>query len=317
MRSSGLATLLLIVAGACAEQNNPIPDPEPDETGESGSGGSTETGGKTSSSGGSLPKSGTTFGGKPAATGGTTANNNAGGAGGDDTGEAGDTGAGGTAAAGGKASGGSAGKSNGGASGSAGAGGKGGSGGSGGSSGSSSGGTQGAGGSCTTSPNGPIAGLSARYQGEIKDAMNTGIGSKLIIANQGPSTLNLADLKLRYYLTNEVQAAINKTINWAWYRPNAGGNQVDKKSKVNFNVVAMGCSASNANAYFEFTFTADAGLLEPGYQIYFSWTANNAASQNFVQTNDYSFDANAVEGTDDAKIVVLQNSGTRVWGTEP
>ena len=303
MRYSGVATLLLVVAGACAEQNNPTPGYVPDESGEGGENANIEMGGKTSSSGGSLPKSGTTFGGKPA----TTAGSNAGGE--PDDGAGGDTGTGGTAGTGGKASGGTAGtggKASGGAGGTAGAGGKGG-----------SGGTQGTGGSCTMSPNGPIAGLSARYQGEINGAMNTSIGSKLVVANQGPSTLNLADLRIRYYLTNEVQAAITETINWAWYRPNAGGNQVDKKSKVSFNVVAMNCSATNANAYVEFVFTADAGLLEPGYQVYFSWAASNQASQNFVQTNDYSYDAAAVEGTDNAKIVVLQNSGTRVWGTEP
>ena len=311
MRYFGVAGVVALIAVvACAEQNNPLPGP-PDETGDGGSSDG-NTGGKANGgSGGSvISKAGTAAGGKPS-SGGTDneggANENVvtggtGGAGGTASG-----GAGGKAGSGGGGAGGSGGKASGGAGGSAGSGGKGGAGG--------TGGTGGAG--CTPTTNGPIGGLSARYDSEIDGATGTGIGSKLIIANQGPSTLNLADLKLRYYLTNEVQATLNKTINWAWYRPNAGGNQVDKKSKVMFNVVPMTCKTANADAYLEFTFTADAGLLEVGYQIYFSWTANNSASQNFTQTNDYSFDTAAVEGTDDTKVVVIQNSGTRVWGTEP
>ena len=314
MRYSGVAAVVLTVAAACAEQSNPPAEAEPDDTADSGSGGSSDTGGKTSTTnGGSLPKSGTSFGGKPAggsSTGGTPDENLGG--------EASNVGTSGKASGGtgGKGNGGTAGKASGGSSGTGGKA-SGGAGGTGTAGTTGMAGNVGSGGACTSSPNGPIAGLSARYESEIKGATGTGIGSKLIIANAGPSTLNLTDLKLRYYLTNEVSAAIGKTINWAWYRPNGGGNQVDKKAKVTFNVVPMPCAVASANTYFEFTFTADAGLLEAGYQIYFSWTANNGASQNFTQTNDYSFDTNAVEGTNDTKIVVLQNSGTRVWGTEP
>ncbi len=313
MRYFGVAAVVaLLLVVACAEQNNPMPEPS-DETGDGGSAGGSTTGGKAGGgSGGTvISKAGTSAGGK--ASGGT---DNVGGTS-EDNMTAGTS-------AGGKAGGGAGGKA-GGTSGAGGAGGKGGSGGAGGTGGTAgsggkggSGGGAGTGGAgCTPSTSGPIGGLSARYDSEIDSASGTGIGSKLIIANQGPSTLNLADLKLRYYLTNEVQATLNKTINWAWYRPNAGGNQVDKKSKVMFDVVPMTCKTANADAYLEFTFTADAGLLEVGYQIYFSWTANNSASQNFTQSNDYSFDAAAVEGTDDTKIVVFQQSGTRVWGTEP
>jgi len=57
--------------------------------------------------------------------------------------------------------------------------------------------------------------------------------------------------------------------------------------------------------------------LATGYQIYFSWQATNTASQNFTQTNDYSFDAAAKETADDMKVTVLKTDGTLVWGTEP
>jgi hypothetical protein len=131
--------------------------------------------------------------------------------------------------------------------------------------------------------------------------------------NAGPSTLNLADLKIRYYFTNEVTANLTTGINWAWYRP----GEVDKKPKMMANLVKMDCKAASADSYLEFTFTADAGLLEPAHYVLFSWTSSNGNSQNFTQSNDYSFDGAAKIDGDDSKIVILQNSGTRVWGTEP
>jgi hypothetical protein len=305
MRSLRSSALVLLIVAACAEQNTPIPDNTEGSGADSGSGGKTSTGGKastggkTSSTGGSMAdKAGAT------STGGKTATGGSDNAGGDNAG-----GEPSSAGTGGKASGGTGGKANGG---SGGTGGKGGSGGT-----SGSGGGNGSGGSgCKPSPTGPIGGISARYEPEITGASGTGIGSKLIIANTGQNTLDLGTLKLRYYLTNEVQAAINKTINWAWYRPNAGGNQVDKKGNVAFQVVPLDCTSASANAFLEFTF-AGAGNLEPDHQIYFSWTANNGASQSFMQSNDYSFDAAAKEGTDDMKITVLKTDGTLVWGTEP
>jgi hypothetical protein len=145
----------------------------------------------------------------------------------------------------------------------------------------------------------------------------SGIGAQLALYNTGQSTLNLADLKIRYYLTNEVQAGLNRNINWAWYRPIAGGGQDDKKPKVSFSVVPMTCKTATADSYLEFVFTADAGLLEPAHYLLFSWTANNGSNQNFTQSNDYSFDTTSKVDADDSKIVVLQMSGTRVWGTEP
>jgi Cellulose binding domain len=309
MRYFGVATVVALIAIACAEQNNPLPEPSED-TGDSGSGGGNTTGGKASggSGGSAVSKAGTTSGGK--ASGGTE---NEGGAPSENVM---------TAGAGGKASGGAGGKASGGASGSAGTGGKA-SGGAGGSAGSGgkggSGGTAGTGGSgCTPSTSGPIGGISARYQGEKKSDMDFNIGSMLIIANTGQSTLNLADLKLRYYFTNEVTAPVTLSINWAYFRPNPSGQQTDAdKGKVTPALVAMTCTTPSANAYIEFTFAATIGNLTPGNQIFFSWSGTNTASQKFTQSNDYSFDAAAVQTADTTKLVVLQNSGTRVWGTEP
>src|SRR6188768_1426300 len=180
------AVASVVIAGACAAQNTPTPGPDEDALGEGGVSENNVVGGKASS-GGSLPKAGTTSGG--AASGGkasnggktSTAGASDGGAGGDPSvGAGGDPSpSGGTSGTGGKG-------------GSGGAGGKGGSGGVG-------GGSGGAG--CKPTTSAPLAGISARYQAEETTVSGFNIGSRLIIANQGPNTINLNDLKLRYYFT--------------------------------------------------------------------------------------------------------------------
>ena len=305
MRYLGISGVVLSMAIACAVQNNPLPEEDTDSGGsDSGSGGSKSNGGKPST-GGSLPLSGTTFGGMTG-QGGTLDDKGGGGSGGKATGGKG--GSGGSAGKGG--SGGSAGKG--------GSGGSGGSGGKGSAGASGSGGSGGSAGSgCTPSTSAPLAGLSARYESEIPGVTNTSIGSKLELYNTGAAQ-NLADLKIRYYFTNEVQATINTTINWAWYKPiDDSAPQQDKKGNVNISIVPMSCKSASADSYLEFTFSANAGMLETGHYLFFSWVASNTASQNFTQGNDYSYDTAAKLTTDDAKIVILQNSGTRAWGTEP
>ena len=320
MRFYRFSTVVALVAFGCAQQQQ-LDDEPTDDTPSDGDGGSIA--GKAST-GGSVGKAGTSSTAGKAAdmAGGSSGGKGGGGGSGAMEEDGGETGSGGTPAQGGKATGGTGGKATGGTGGKAtgGTGGKaaGGSGGSAGTGGSSAGtgggGTGGAG--CKPSTGGPVAGLSARYQSEINGTTGTSVGSQLSIYNTSANTFNLTDLRIRYYLTNEVAATINKNINWAWLRPIAGG-QTDIKPKVIFNVVDMTCTAAKADTYFEFTFTADAGLLSPNQYVLLSWTANNGATQSFDQSNDYSFSAGQVIGSDYNNVVVLQNSGTKLWGTEP
>lgn len=283
MRFSRFMSAAVLVAMGCAQQEQ-SDDAAPDEMEQMPEGGA--AGGKAA--GGSSNKAGSnaTAGSPGAGKGGTTGD--------EDGGSGGSGGSGGT---GGKAAGGS-----GGASGS-------------GSGGKATGGSGGVG-PCMPNTGGPVPGLSLRYESEVDGATGTNVGSQIAVYNTSTSTFNLADLRVRYYLTNEVAADLTKTINWAWLRPIAGG-QTDIKSKVQFTVVDLTCSATGADSYFEFTFKADAGLLEPQQYVLFSWVASNGATQNFDQSDDYSFDAGQAIGSDYSKIVLLQNNLNRLWGTEP
>jgi hypothetical protein len=309
MRFSRFMTAAVLVAMGCAqqEQNNDAAPDDSDEMPEGGSSAGKAAGGSSNKAGSDATA------GKPGGQAGT-ASAGKGGTGSDDGGSGGG-GMAGKAAGGG---GGTAGKANGGNGGTAGTGGKAAGGaGSGGGGGKAAGGSGGgSGGPCKANSSGPVAGLSLRYESEVDVATGTNVGSQIAIYNTSSNTFNLADLRVRYYLTNEVAAALDKTINWAWVRPIAGG-QTDIKSKVEFNVVDPGCSATDADTYFEFTFKADAGLLEPQSYVLFSWVASNGATQNFDQSNDYSFSAGQAIGSDYSKIVLLQNNLNRLWGTEP
>jgi hypothetical protein len=223
---------------------------------------------------------------------------------------------------GGESGGGKGGKTSGGSGGTAGkaAGGNGGTGGkaTGGSGGKASGGSAGTGGvgPCKPSNGAAIPGLSLRYESEVNDATGTSIGAQLSIYNTSSNTFNLADLRVRYYLSNEVAVPLETSINSAWLRSIAGG-QTDIESKLQLDVVDSSCSVKGADTYFEFTFKADAGLLEPQHDVLFSWVASNGATQNFDQSDDYSFSAAQKIGSDYSKVVLLQNNLNRLWGTEP
>jgi hypothetical protein len=316
MRFSHFLTAAVLVAMGCAQQEQSddaaLGDPE-DMPSDGGSSAGKTTGGASQSGASSTA-------GKASTTAGTSNGGFFGDEGGSGGGAGEATGGGGGSA--GKAAGGSGGTGGKAAGGSGGTGGKaaGGSGGTGGKaaggSGGSSAGTGGAGIDCTPHSGGPVAGLSLRYESEVDGATDTSVGSQISIYNTSGTTFNLADLRVRYYLTNEVAAAMTKSINWAWLRPIAGG-ETNIKDKLEFNIVDLGCSASGADTYFEFTFKADAGLLAPNQYVLFSWVVSNGASQSFTQGNDYSFNAGQKIDADYGKVVLLQQNLNKLWGTEP
>jgi len=272
-------TSLLLTAGACAHQNAGSGlDDEGDPMADEGG----TTGGSSSRAGtSSLPLSGTTSvgtAGKPASSGGS-----------------------GTTlpplGSGGKASGGSGGKTS--------SGGK-----------SGSGGMANAGGDSSGPVNMPIVGLSVTFAAASTSDPNDFMGGELALINDTAQPLALADVKIRYYFTNEVTGAPERRINWAWLRSIKNDvAQVDIQSKLSYGIVARACNAT-ATSYLEFAFAADAGPLDAGRYIQFSWVLVNGTAQSYVQTNDYSFTANQMGGADYSKIALLDGT-TLIAGGGP
>jgi hypothetical protein len=227
----------------------------------------------------------------------------------------GGSGAGGTAGA----SGGTNGASDGGvdavASGGTGGGGSGGSVGSAGSGGTA--GTGGGAGTSTGGDGGPVTGFSIQYKVENTSASGTAIGSQLWIFNNGTSTVNLNDLMLRYYFTNEVTATLMQNINWANVGPISGGANLNLGSgELTIKTERMSAAVTGADSYVEFGFNAAGKTLAPGSRVQFSWTVQNFGSQNFNQTGDYSFNAGYTSQTNWQNVVLFQGQSV-LWGVQP
>jgi len=263
-------TSLLLTAGACAHQNAGSGlDDEGDPMADEGG----TTGGSSSRAGtSSLPLSGTTSvgtAGKPASSGGS-----------------------GTTlpplGSGGKASGGSGGKTS--------SGGK-----------SGSGGMANAGGDSSGPVNMPIVGLSVTFAAASTSDPNDFMGGELALINDTAQPLALADVKIRYYFTNEITAVMPSVMmNWAQFGPKTNLGGATCTGSINKATPAT----AEADSYVEFTCMGSSGTeLTAGTLLKISWKAGAQGMGKFIQANDYSF-------TDPTKIIVM-NGSTIVWGIDP
>lgn len=187
-----------------------------------------------------------------------------------------------------------------------GSGGKGGKGGSGGASGASGSAGMGAGGKV----NEPIVGLSVEFKPADTGEMVSWMGGELSVINDTAQPLTVADLKIRYYFTDDMAGAPNPTtvaMNWAQCGPmnNLGG------ATCTGEVLPLAPSKPTANSYVELTCTsAGTPELTAGTLLKASWKAGaNGNSATQYQKDDHSF-------SDPTHIVVL-NGDTIVWGVEP
>jgi len=148
------------------------------------------------------------------------------------------------------------------------------------------------------------------------------------VENASGAALSPSSLKIRYYLTNELPASAALEV---YYIDTCCSNKSLFNDQVLTSLVPI-AARPNADAYLEIGFAPSLGPLAAGDAIQVEvgvQDPNMAFSVN--QTNDYSYDANAV-GTQDewdscpgsdclssfvsCKIVVLQNDDLS-WGTPP
>ena len=297
MKRQKLLLALTLATVACAQEppDEPLVTYESGGTaGAAGRGGSSAAAGSGAGRGGaagtggtSAPFGGTNAGGSAGSSGGTTGSSDAGGA---DAGATGSGGSAGSAGSGGSAAGGSAGTMDGAAGTSAGSGGSGGA---------------------------PATGFSIQYKVEIAGTSGSAIGSQLWIVNSGTTTVNLNDLTLRYYFTNEVTGALIQTVNWANTGPISGGATMNLQSgELTMKTAPLTPAVAGADSYVEFGFNAAGKTLAPGSRIQFSWTVQNYVSQSFNQSGDYSFNAGLTAQTNWQNVVLFQGQSL-VWGAQP
>lgn len=147
-----------------------------------------------------------------------------------------------------------------------------------------------------------------QYFPGITSASTNQIGAKLNIVNGGAVSVPLADLKVRYWFTATADDVTSPLVFECDYAAVGQGNITSSFGAA---------SGMNADHYLEVGFLAGAGSIAAGANSgEVQARIHSSNFQNFIQTNDYSFDPTKTS-FQDAITVTLYASGTLIWGTEP
>ncbi|MNP33657.1 Endoglucanase 1 precursor [compost metagenome] len=149
--------------------------------------------------------------------------------------------------------------------------------------------------------------MTVQYKANSSSATGNTVQASFNIKNTGTSAVNLSDLKLRYYFTNEGSSSLSFWTDWAQVGTN---NVIGTFATIN-------PGKAGADRYLEISFSSSSGMIPAGGQsgdIQIRVSKNDWSNFNF--SNDYSFDGTKSSYTDWNK-VTLHDSGTLVWGIEP
>ncbi|QNU67288.1 hypothetical protein EHE19_001720 [Ruminiclostridium herbifermentans] len=141
---------------------------------------------------------------------------------------------------------------------------------------------------------------------------NTITGSYKIV-NKGTSTINLADVKVRYYFTSDSAAENVFYCDHAAATDANGGNYTALTSAVKGSFVKMSTTTSNADTYLEISFSS--GSIPAGGSVELQARVAKTDWSNYNMANDYSYKA-AGSYTEWETITAYKN-GTLVFGKEP
>jgi len=160
--------------------------------------------------------------------------------------------------------------------------------------------------SVTATPTAPVASVKVQYFAASTASSTNTLAPRFRLVNTGAASVNLSEITVRYWYTNEGAKPQSYTCDWA---------QIGSSNLVStFRTVS---GKVNADTYLELGFKTTAGSLAAGAttgeiqnRIYKSdWS-------NYTQTNDASFDATKTAYTDWNRVTVYRN-GVLIWGVEP
>lgn len=129
------------------------------------------------------------------------------------------------------------------------------------------------------------------------------------IVNTGTTAVNMSDLTMRYWFTNETPSdPLVFACDWA---------QVNC-SNVTSNFVSLTTPLTQANSYVQIGFGAGAGSIAPGQSSGEIQTRIHHENwSNFDTTASYSFISDPSFVYKDTQTVTLYLDGTLIWGTPP
>lgn len=143
------------------------------------------------------------------------------------------------------------------------------------------------------------------YNSVLTSSSNT-IGLQLRIVNTGTNTINLSDIKLRYYYTIDEEKAQNFFCDYS---------QVGS-SNVTGTFTKMPTPKTGADYYLEMGFTSNGGSLAANASVNIQARAVKSDWTNYTQTGDYSFNSTATGFVDWNKVSAFFQ-GNLVWGNIP
>ncbi len=141
--------------------------------------------------------------------------------------------------------------------------------------------------------------------GNAADSSNS-VSPKLKLVNNSGSSINLKDIKLRYYYTIDGEKPQTFWCDWS-----AAGT-----SNVIGSFIKLSSAKNGADYYLEISFAGEAGTLEPGKSVDIQARFSKNDWSNYSQSNDYSFGSSASNYIESSKIP-LYISGKLVSGKEP
>ena len=149
-------------------------------------------------------------------------------------------------------------------------------------------------------------GLQVLYQCTNNAERSSSIQHQLRIVNTGSEVVNLADLKTRYWFTDEPKKDPDVQIYWA----SAG------REKVTTQVKRCSQNYPQADRYLEIGFKENTGKLMPGAYTEVQIGLNTKNWDVYHQTNDYSFDGTG-SGFRENRNYTAYLAGALAWGIEP
>ena len=148
-------------------------------------------------------------------------------------------------------------------------------------------------------------GITVLYKcGEVNDSTNS-IRMDLKVKNNKSSDLDIANIKIRYWFTNDTS---QDSIAECYYAQIGVSNVVRNFVQTN---------KKNANTYLEVGFAEAAGVIKSGNDSgTIQLTVHTPSYLGYTQANDYSFDSNFRDFGENSKITVYEND-VLIYGDEP
>lgn len=138
-----------------------------------------------------------------------------------------------------------------------------------------------------------------------KEATTNGITPKFRLVNTGEESINLSDVKIRYYYTIDGDLPQNFWCDWASV----------SSDNITGTFVKLDEAKTGADYYLEVGFSSGAGILKPGEFIEVQVRFSKVDWTNYTQTGDYSFEGTASDYVDWERVTGYVG-GELVWGME-